>query len=58
MTANKKKGLLWAKPSKAARIIVNAIELRKDIVYVPGFWWLIMAVIKLMPTRLYKRIKL
>ena len=58
MTAHKKKGLLWAKPAKAASIIVRAIDANKDEIYVPRFWWLILTVIKLIPNRLYKNIRL
>ena len=58
MTAHKKKGVLWAKPAKAAKIIIKAIDADKDERYVPGFWWLILTIIKLMPTRLYKKIRL
>jgi len=54
MTASFKKGLLWAKPAAVAARIVRAIDKRKDEVYVPAFWWAVMAVIKAIPTRIYK----
>jgi short-subunit dehydrogenase len=45
-------------PETAARAIFKAIEGRKDIVYVPGFWRWIMLVLKLIPERIFKRLKL
>jgi decaprenylphospho-beta-D-erythro-pentofuranosid-2-ulose 2-reductase len=55
MTASFKKGRLWAKPTAVAAKIVRAIDKRKDEVYVPAFWWVIMAVIKAIPIKLFKR---
>lgn len=55
MTAEFKKGILWAKPAAVAAKIVMAIDRRKDEVYVPGFWWVVMAIIKMIPARLFKR---
>ena len=58
MTADFKKGLLWAKPFAVAAKIVQAIDKRKDEVYVPTFWWGIMTVIRVMPISVFKRISL
>jgi decaprenylphospho-beta-D-erythro-pentofuranosid-2-ulose 2-reductase len=58
MTASFKKGLLWAKPVDVAAMIVRAIDKRKDEVYVPAFWWAVMAVIKTIPTKIFKSIRL
>lgn len=58
MTAEFKKGLLWAKPVAVAKKIVQAIDKRKDEAYVPEFWWVVMAVIKATPTAVFRRIKL
>ena len=38
MTAEFKKGLLWASPDTIAAGIIGAIERRKDVVYLPWFW--------------------
>jgi decaprenylphospho-beta-D-erythro-pentofuranosid-2-ulose 2-reductase len=54
MTAAFKKGLLWATPASVAAKIVRAIDKRKDEVYVPAFWWAVMAVIKAIPCRIFK----
>ena len=56
MTAEFKKGLLWAKPSKVAVTIVKAIDKRKSEVYVPAFWWAVMAVIKAIPNKLFRKL--
>ncbi len=54
MTAAFKKGLLWAKPVTLAKKIVCAIDKRNDEVYVPTFWWVVMTIIKIIPTKLFK----
>ncbi len=58
MTANFKKGALWAKPEAIARGIYRAIENRKNTVYLPGFWWPIMMIIRHIPEPIFKRMKL
>lgn len=58
MTAEFKKGLLWAQPATVAAKIVKAIDQRKDEVYVPAFWWGIMAIIKILPDVIFKSVKL
>ena len=58
MTAELKKGLLWAQPATVAAKIVKAIDQRKDEVYVPAFWWGIMAIIKILPDVIFKSVKL
>lgn len=58
MTAQFKKGLLWAKPHTVARGIYNAIEERRNVVYLPWFWWGIMAVIKSIPEFIFKKLSL
>lgn len=55
MTSEFKKGLLWAKPGAVALIIVTAIDKRKDEVYAPVFWKLIMQIISLIPIRFFKK---
>jgi decaprenylphospho-beta-D-erythro-pentofuranosid-2-ulose 2-reductase len=58
MTAHLKKGLLFASARRVALGIERAIEKRRDVVYLPGFWFWIMAVIRLIPERIFKRLKL
>ncbi len=53
------KGLfLLADPRDAAKKICLAIQKGQEIVYVPGFWAFIMMIIKVMPERVFKRLKL
>ena len=58
MTAEFKKGPLWASARKVATDIVRAIDRRRDVAYVPWFWQGIMLVIKAIPERIFKRLKL
>jgi decaprenylphospho-beta-D-erythro-pentofuranosid-2-ulose 2-reductase len=58
MTAHLKKGLLFASAGRVGRGIVTAMHGNRDVVYLPGFWRLIMAVIKGLPTALIKRMSL
>ena len=57
MTASFKKGALWAKPEKVASDILAGIDKGKSVVYTPGFWRLIMLIIKHVPERIFKRLK-
>ncbi|MEM7030447.1 MAG: SDR family oxidoreductase [Chloroflexota bacterium] len=56
MTAHLKKGLLFAKPEDVAKGIYRAIEKRKNVVYLPSYWSLIMTIIKLIPERIFKKL--
>lgn len=58
MTAQFRKGLLWATPQTIALSIDRAIEKRRDVVYAPWFWLGIMTVIQLIPERLFKTLKI
>jgi hypothetical protein len=58
MTAAFKKGALWAQPDDIARGILAAIENGKNEVYLPGFWWLIMAIIRHIPEPIFKKLSL
>jgi short-subunit dehydrogenase len=58
MTANMPKGLLWAKPEQIARAIDLSIRHGRAEVYAPRFWWWIMLLIRLLPTRLFLRLRL
>jgi hypothetical protein len=49
---------LTAQPDTVAARIESAMETRRNIVYAPGFWWLIMTIIRLLPEALFKRLKL
>jgi NAD(P)-dependent dehydrogenase (short-subunit alcohol dehydrogenase family) len=58
MTAAFKKGALWAKPDQIAQGIVRAVDRRRAVVYLPGFWWAIMFIITSIPEFVFRRIKL
>ncbi len=58
MTAHLPKGALFVPPSAVAAAIVRAVERRRDVVYVPGFWRAIMLVIRLVPEAIFKRLRL
>jgi short-subunit dehydrogenase len=58
MTAAFPKGPLWAKPQKVAADIVKAIDRSAAVVYVPGFWRLIMFIIRSIPETIFQRLKL
>jgi short-subunit dehydrogenase len=58
MTVSFKKGALWAQPDSIARGILSAIEHKKEVVYLPGFWRIIMFIIRHIPERIFKRLSL
>lgn len=53
-----KKGFLWAQPETIAQGIYQAIEKRKNTVYLPCFWRAIMWVLRHVPEGVFKRLKL
>lgn len=53
-----KSGPLWAKPKQIAKGIVNAMQKGQAEVYLPGFWWGIMLIIKHIPEFIFKRMSL
>lgn len=57
MTAHLKAGLLVAQPKPVGLAIFKAIEAQKDVLYVPGFWRLIMFVVRHLPEVIFKRLK-
>lgn len=58
MTSEFKKGLLWAKPSVVAALIVKAIDKKKADVYAPKFWFFLMGIIRLIPSVIFKKMKI
>ena len=57
MTQQFDKGLLWSSPELVARQIDKAIRRKRHTVYVPGYWRLIMAVVRSIPEAVFKRLK-
>lgn len=58
MTAAFKKGALWAQPDDIAAGILRAIAKKRDVVYLPGFWRLIMLIIRHIPEFIFKKLSL
>lgn len=58
MTAHLPQGPLFAQPARVARYILRAIEKRKDVVYVPPFWGLIMLIVRSIPRRIFKKMNM
>ena len=58
MTEAIKKNPLFASPEKIAKGIYRSINAKRDIVYLPWFWFWIMLIIKHVPERIFKRLKL
>lgn len=48
-------GPLLASPVKVAKDIANALVKRKEVLYTPWFWLVIMLIIKLVPEKIFKR---
>jgi decaprenylphospho-beta-D-erythro-pentofuranosid-2-ulose 2-reductase len=55
MTAHLSKGPLFSSASAVARAMQSGIDKRKPIVYAPGFWRIIMTIIKCIPERIFVR---
>jgi short-subunit dehydrogenase len=51
-------GPLWAEPADIAEGIVQGIEKERSVIYLPGFWRLIMMIICAIPEIVFKRLKL
>jgi decaprenylphospho-beta-D-erythro-pentofuranosid-2-ulose 2-reductase len=49
---------LVASPEACARACLDCADKGRDVVYFPRFWWLIMAIIKAIPERIFKRLRL
>ena len=58
MTAHLPQGPLFARPALIGRGILRAIDQRRDVVYLPGFWAPIMLVIRSIPGRIFKKMNL
>lgn len=53
-----KSGPLWATPEQIAQGILKALDKRRNVVYLPWFWWAIMMIIRHIPEVIFKRLKL
>lgn len=51
-----RKGLLWAKPEDVAKVVRRAADKGGPVVYAPGFWRLIMLIIRFLPAPIFNRL--
>ncbi len=58
MTTHLPRGPLVAEPRVIGRGILRAISTRQDVVYLPGFWRLIMFAVRSIPSRLFKNMNM
>lgn len=58
MTSHLPKSPLFAKPKDIGKIIYKAMLARKDVVYAPSYWRLIMWVVVHLPEFIFKKLKL
>ncbi|NUQ28031.1 MAG: SDR family oxidoreductase [Acidobacteriaceae bacterium] len=58
MTMGMKGSEKFADPDKVAQSIVDAIHAKKDVLYVPGIWKIIMFVIRHIPESVFKKLNL
>jgi short-subunit dehydrogenase len=49
-------GVLWATPEAIAPKIYRAIARGRAVSYVPGYWRIIMFIIRALPTRILARL--
>jgi short-subunit dehydrogenase len=57
MTRDFPKGPLWASADAVAAGVVRALDRHDTVVYLPGFWRLIMWIIRSLPERIFVRMK-
>lgn len=58
MTAHLPRGPLFAEPRTIGRGILRAVVSRQDTVYLPGFWRLIMLIVRSIPSRIFKNMNM
>jgi short-subunit dehydrogenase len=59
MTANMPKNPLYSSPETVGKAIFEAMKKgSKDIAYIPGFWRLIMIIIRMIPESIFKKLSL
>lgn len=58
MTAHLPRGPLFAQPIQIGRGILKAVAGRRDVVYLPGFWRVIMFLVRSVPGRIFKNMNM
>lgn len=49
---------LTARPEEVAEAVFHAVRRGKDVIYVRRVWWLVMLIIRAIPERVFKRMKI
>jgi len=57
MTSEFKKGFLWAKPSTVSQKIIRAIDNKNAEVFVPPYWFIIILIVRLIPSKIFKKLR-
>jgi decaprenylphospho-beta-D-erythro-pentofuranosid-2-ulose 2-reductase len=57
MTTHLKKGPLFASARTVGESVCRAMKERKEVVYVPRYWQLIMLIVRAIPERAFKRVR-
>lgn len=59
MTAHlDRSGPLWSTPETVAACIVRAMRRGRAVAYAPGWWWFVMAVVRVLPRPILRRTRL
>jgi short-subunit dehydrogenase len=58
MTKEFKKGWLWSAPEDISNGIIRSVAQRKAVVYLPRYWRIIMFVIRAIPEKLFRTMRL
>ncbi|HZO72898.1 MAG TPA: SDR family oxidoreductase [Ktedonobacteraceae bacterium] len=58
MTADLKKGLLFASAQSVGKGVYQAMKQGKDVVYLPAYWRVIMFIVRAVPERIFKKMSL
>lgn len=58
MTAHLPKSAMWASPDQVAKGIEKAIAGKRNTAYIPGWWLIIMLIIRSIPEAVFKRLKM
>lgn len=57
MTAYLPKGPLFSSPEQVAKCIVRGIDKNRSLIYAPGYWRWVMLAVRLIPTRIFQRLR-
>jgi decaprenylphospho-beta-D-erythro-pentofuranosid-2-ulose 2-reductase len=58
MTSGMPQGKMFADPASVAQDICHALGTSKEVLYTPSYWRYVMAVLKIVPERVFKRLSI